>query len=123
VDCEIPIPVKEWLLAPQARMNKNGEQKTQIELAKNEHPLKEVIGHFINQLGKCRKHYNERQWLALMQKIDICIFVESELLIFTDFSATCNLQVAMADNCSQNAHAIPCIFVVLHSPRNVIEKE
>jgi hypothetical protein len=119
VDCEIPIPVKEWLLAPRAGTNKNGKQKTQIELTENERPLKEVIQCFINQLRKCRMHYNERQWLALMQKIDIRTFVESELLIFTDFSTTCNLRAAMADNCSQNAHAVLCIFVVLHSPRDV----
>jgi hypothetical protein len=99
VDCEISIPVKEWLLAPRAGTNKNGEQKTQIELTENERPLKEVIKRFISQLGKCRKHYNERQWLALMRKIDIRTFVESELLIFTDFSATCDLQAAMTDNC------------------------
>jgi uncharacterized protein YneR len=117
VDYEIPILVKEWLLAAWAGMNKNGKQKTQIELTKNECPLKEVIKHFINQLRKCRKPYNERQWLVLMQKmIDIHTFVESELLIFMHFSV-------MAGNCSQNTHGVLYIFVVLHSPRDEIVKK
>jgi hypothetical protein len=34
---------KEWILAPRGvGKNKNGKQKTQIELTENEHPLKEL---------------------------------------------------------------------------------
>lgn len=87
MECTILIPVKEWLLAPRAGTNKNGEQKTQIELTESTRPLNEVVQRFVDQLRKCRKHYTERQWLALMRRIDIRTFVESELLIFTDFSA------------------------------------
>ncbi len=47
----------------------------------------------------------------------------NELLIFTDFSATCDLHAAKLDNCSQDAHAVLAIFVVCHSPRFVTVKQ
>ena len=117
------IPVKEWRLAPRAGKNKAGEQNTQIELTDASLPLKDVLVRFKTQFDKSRNHYNESEWLWNVRKVDIAILSRTELLIFTDFSATCDLHAGKLDNCSQDAHAVLAIFVVCHSPRFVTVKQ
>jgi hypothetical protein len=117
------IPVKEWRLAPRAGKNKKGEQNTQIELTDASLPLKDVLARFKIQLNKSRTHYNESEWLRNVRKVDVATLSRNELLVFTDFSATCDLHAAKLDNCSQDAHAVLAIFVVCHSPRFVTVKQ
>lgn len=126
-NCDIPIPVMEWTLAPRAGTKKSGtdkgKQNTQIELTPRSVPMKLVVFHFLNQLKKCRSHYNEKEWLNLTRTIDIASFSKDEIVILTDFSATCDLRAAQTDNSSQDAHAVLAIFAVLHSRREVKGKD
>jgi hypothetical protein len=117
------IPVKEWWLTPRAGKNKKGKQNTQIELTDASLPLKDVVARFKIQLDKSRTHYNESERLQNVRKVDVVTLSRNELLIFTDFSATCDLHTAKLDNCSQDAHAVLAIFVVCHSPPFVTVKQ
>ena len=105
-ECNIPIRVFEWKLAPRAGTNKKGEQNTQIELTESSDPLRTVVDRFEKQLELCRKHYNAMQWLRLARQTDIRTFTADELLIFTDFASTVDLKAACTDNSSQDAHAV-----------------
>jgi hypothetical protein len=118
-DCQIPIPVWEWKLAPRAGVNKQGKQNQQMELTEGKESVNLVLLRFIRQLELCRKHHAEMEWLRITRKADIGTFGPSELLIFTDFSATMDLRASQTDNSSVDAHAALQIFVVLHSPRVV----
>jgi hypothetical protein len=118
-DCTFPIPVWEWKPAPRAGVNKQGKQNTQEELTEGEEPVNVVLSRFLRQLEICRKHYAEMEWLRIARKADIGTFGPSELLIFTDFSATMDLRASQTDNSSVDSHAALGIYVVLHSPRVV----
>ena len=70
-ECDISIPVSEWMLMPRSGANKKtGKQNTQLELNLNEETLRVVICGLVEQLEKCRKHYTETSWLNLVRKLD-----------------------------------------------------
>ena len=117
--CSIPIKVMEWKLAPRAGKNKKGEQNTQIELSESSLPIKEVVNRLATQLTIARTHFSHGNWLNMTRRLDTNTFSTSELLVFTDFSATMDLHAAKADNSSVNNHAVLAIYVVLYSPRDV----
>jgi hypothetical protein len=52
--------------------------------------------------------------------IDVSSFSPDELVILTDFLASCgDLKASLTDNSSKNAHAMLAIFVVLHSRKEI----
>jgi hypothetical protein len=108
------IPVKEWWLAPRAGGNKAGKQNTQFELTDALLPLKDALARFKIQLDKSRTHYNESEWLRNVRKVDVATLSRNKLLIFTGFSAACDLHATKLDNYSHDAHAVLAIFVVCH---------
>ncbi len=119
IECEIVISVKEWVLNKHVGTTSSGKQNTQIELDEFNVPINEVLKRFLTQLMKCRKHSNETQWIALIWRIDINVLSIGFPLMFMDFPATCNLCAYMTNNSLQDAHAVLCIMVVLHSPRTI----
>jgi hypothetical protein len=85
--------------------------------------LKEVVARFKTQLEKTRTHFNESEWLRYVRKVDAATLSRNELLVFTDFSATCDLRATKLENCSQDAQVVLAIFVVCHSPRLITVKQ
>ena len=114
-----PIKTYEWLLAARSGKKKSGEQRTQLELTETLLPLKAVVKRLSKQLVKARKHHNETKWSANVQRIDEENIPAGEIWIGTDFSATMNLKASFTDNCSEDAHAVLDIFVVLSEQRPV----
>jgi hypothetical protein len=79
-------------------------------------PLKYLLAQFKIQLDERRTLYHESEWLCNVQKVDVATLSRNEMLVFTGFSATCDLHTAKLDNCSQDAHAVLALFIVCHSP-------
>jgi hypothetical protein len=102
-----------------SRKEKAGEHNAQIELTDASLPLKDVLVRFKIQLQKSRTHFNESEWLRNAQKVNKVTLTRNESLMFTDFSATCDLHAAKLDNCSQDTHAVLSMFVLRHSSRFV----
>jgi hypothetical protein len=86
--------------------------------------LKDAVARFKIQPDKSLwPHYNESEWLQNIQKVDVATHSRNELLMFTNFSATCDLHATKLDNCSQDAHAVLAIFAVCHSPCFITVKQ
>lgn len=73
----------------------------------------------LDALIVARRHYNELQWSRIVRNIQIDTLQEDALFVLTDFLATMDLRARQTDTCSQDAHAVLDVFVVLHKRRQV----
>ena len=103
-------------IGSQSREKKKGKQITQIELTDASLPLKDVLARVKSELLKSHARCNESEWLRVVQSIDKGTPTRTELLVFADFSATCDLHAAKLDNCSQDARTVLATCVTCHSP-------
>lgn len=55
----------------------------------------------------------------MARKRDTKHIPDTEIRVFTDFSASAQLKAIKTDNCSEAGHVVVDIFVVLHSQKEV----
>ena len=118
-----PVKLLEWAMADRTGFTTNKDgikvQRKQLELCEVRVPLNELVPKFEKQLRKARIHHAEAKWLATCRKIEEETLRNDAIWIGTDFSASMDLKAACTDNCSEDAHAVLDIFVVLHNQRKV----
>jgi hypothetical protein len=93
--------------------------RSQKEPVQKKIPFSEFLLHFRNHSKKALEHMVEAEWAARAMSNKLKTFKENEIVVYTDFSATPNLEAIVTDNSSVANHMILDIFVVCHSPRMV----
>ena len=93
--------------------------RSQKEPVQKKIPFSEFLLQFRNHSKKALEHMVEAEWAARAMSNKLKTFEEEEIVIYTDFSATPNLEAIDTDNSSVANHMILDIFVVCHSPRMV----
>jgi hypothetical protein len=110
---EVKIGVTEWVDA-----ERNGD-RTQKEPTKVYMSVLDALSRLEDHTKETLEHVVDDEWAKTGKKRKEQTFKPSEIVVLSDFSATPKLEAQLRANCSEANHCILCIFVVLHSPRDV----
>ena len=108
------IGLLEWKEIARQEFKSNGTSHTHLELNRKNLTVKEILKKMTIQLGMCRLHVRQYQWINWARKLDL-VMSNPELcrVLCTNFGATLDLCTSEKYNCSVENHAIICIFFVL----------
>jgi hypothetical protein len=93
--------------------------RSQKEPVQKKIPISEFLRQFRDHSKKALEHMVEAEWAARAMSDKLKTFKEEEIVLYTDYSATPNLEAIDTDNSSVANHMILDIFLVCHSPRMV----
>ena len=108
------IDLLEWKDIARQGFKSNGTSRTQLEFSRTKLAVKDVLKNMIIQLGICRLHVGQSQWINHVRRLDLIMSnPDVSRVICTDFGATLDLHACETDNSSVDNHAVICIFFVL----------
>ena len=114
------IDLLEWKEIARQGFKSNRTRQTQLELSCTKLAVKDVLKKMIVQLGICRLHVGQYQWINHARKPNLVMSnPDVSCVICTDFGATLDLHASEKDNSSVDNHAVICIFFVLSDWRKV----
>jgi hypothetical protein len=120
---EILLKVFVWDNADRQGINKSNKQNTQLELTEKEMTIRELLILFQQKIHTCLNHVFKIEWMNAVRAFDIHNVGHNNIVVMTDFAATLDLKATETVNCSVDAHAFLCNFVIISNRRDATVRD
>lgn len=116
---ESALPFQMLVWGEGGRTSSNDEARTQKELITYNTTLGGGLAKFDEICKEARAHMTRDQRSKRRERNIRTRFRKDEIVAYTDFSATPDLEALLKDNCAEANHCLIDVFVILSNPREV----